>query len=33
MLTPRADITADQVRKSQAAHGVSIVEVERDARG
>ena len=29
----RAAITADQVRKSQAAHGVTVVEIARDAAG
>jgi len=29
----RTDITADQVRTSQAAHGVSVVEIERAASG
>jgi secreted PhoX family phosphatase len=29
----RAAITADQVRKSQAAHGVSVVEIARDSAG
>ncbi len=29
----RTAITADQVRKAQAAHGVSVIEIERDTRG